>query len=95
MKYYKILPLSQCVSCQLKEVAEFTNLLKMLKASIVCYTDFQATLQVVSNSDTTGAHSNPPMEKKQIKYRHHNPASYFTKVISVDPNFQPVQEQQF
>ena len=95
LKYCKTLT-PQCVSYPKDEVAEFTNLYKMVKSPVVCYADFEATLQPVSDTDTTtGAQSNPPKKKKQVKYQQHNPASYFTKVVSIDPNFQLEQEQDF
>ena len=77
------------------EVAEFTNIRKMLKVPVVCYADFESALEKTSDIDTTTGIENNPDRSKHTKYQAHKPVSYFTKVVSVDPKFQLDQEQDF
>ena len=95
MTYCKTLN-PQLVSYPKDGVAEFTNLRKMLKAPVVCYADFESTLERTSNIDTTtGIGDEPEKKTTHTKYQAHKPVSYFTKVVSIDPKFQLDQEQDF
>ena len=71
----------------------------MLKAPVVCYADFEAVLEPVGDVDTTTgierAEGEPAKKKCHMQYQQHKPVSYFTKVVSIDPNFQLDREQDF
>ena len=85
----------QLVSYPKNEVAEFTNLRKMLKAPVVCYADFMSILEKTGDIDTTTGIQDKPDNSKHTKYQAHKPVSYFKKVVSVDPSFQLDQEIDF
>ena len=70
------------------EFAEFTNVRKMLKSPVFAYADMECTLDPASDIDTSLGAGPPPAKKiKHVKYQSHQPASYFTKVVSIDPNY--------
>ena len=68
---------------------------KMVKAPVVCYADFETSLKPMTDIDTTTGVYDSAKKEKHVLYQQHNPASYFTKVVSIDPNFQLDQEQDF
>ena len=63
--------------------SEFMNLRKMLRVPVVCYPDLKSTLTQVADIGiaSIGIASST---KQQVKYQVHEPASYFTKFVSVD-----------
>ena len=75
----------QRVSYPKNETAEFTNIHKQLKAPFVGYADFESFLRPETDEDVSIGIAKKA--KKDIKYQTHVPASYFTKFVSIDPNF--------
>lgn len=76
---------SQRVSYPQKKAVEFTNIQKQLKQSFVGYADFECILKKETDADVhTGI---AETSRKEFKYQSHKPASYFTKFVSIDPEF--------
>lgn len=59
---------------------------KQLKQAFVGYADFECFLkgEMTDKSVKTGI---TETSRKEIKYQSHEPASYFTKLVSIDPEF--------
>ena len=76
----------------------FTSIHKQLKASFVCYVDFECTLKPTTASDVkTGIaatlDATIPKKaqreaRKEVKYQQHEAASYAYKIVSIHPNFE-------
>ena len=82
----------QRVSYPQNKTLEFTNIQKQLKQAFVGYADFECLLrgEMTDKSVQTGI---TETSRKEIKYQSHEPASYFTKFVSIDPEFDlPVDE---
>ena len=75
-------------------VTKFTNIQKMLKQPFVGYADFECILKKESEGVdvTTGI---TETARKQVKFKTHEPASYFTKFVSIDPQFALPEEDNF
>ena len=86
----------QRVSYPKDEYAEFTNIRKMVKSPVVAYCDIESILVPVSDVDTSlSAGPHPAKKPKHAKYQQHQAASYFTKVVSIDPNFKLEEKKGF
>ena len=69
----------------------------MLPHPIVGYADFESILRPVVDMDVSTGIASPSTKKlkkdrvkehKEIKYQQHLPASYFTKFVSIDSDFE-------
>ena len=76
---------AQRVSYPKDKVAEFTNIQKTMKQPFVGYIDFECLLERVSNAHVTIGITDST--NKEVKYQSHTPASYFTKFVSIDSEF--------
>ena len=65
--------------------AGFTNIHKQLKAPFVGYADFESFLRPESDEDVSIGIAKKA--KKEVKYQNHVAASYFTKFVTIDPDF--------
>ena len=89
VKYCKTLK-PQRVSYPDKEDAsvQFTNVQKMLMAPFVGYSDLECTLKSENDVDDVSTGIEQPEKKStEVKYQAHTPASYFTKFVSIVPDF--------
>lgn len=71
----------------------FTNVQKQLPQPFVCYSDFECVLEKESDSGVEMGLAADA--KKEIKYQTHKAASYYTKIVSIDPEFSLPENEEF
>ena len=91
MTYCKTLK-PQCVSYSKKNtVTEFKNIQRILKHPFAGYADFESFLRP-ENSNEDISIGIAEKKTKQVRFQVHEAASYFTKIVSIDPDFDLPQD---
>ena len=98
VKYCKTLK-PQRVTYPTKATVEFENINKMLMQPFVGYSDFECTLKPANDVEDVTTGIVPPESQKEKyteeEYQKHVPVSYFTKFVSIDPEFDLPQKENF
>ena len=83
----------QRVSYPENATTEFKNIHKSLKPPFVGYDNFEYILERMNDVDVTT--SIAESSNKEVEYQSHTPASYFTKFVSIDPEFDLQEHDNF
>ena len=100
VKYCKTLKPQRTSYPEKGTTTEFTNIHKMLMQPFVGYADFECILEPVNDVEDVTTGIVPPSQKKrgecaEKEYQTHVPVSYFTKFVSIDPEFKLPQNETF